>query len=85
MRVVDLQGALEDVLYEGVVETGTDGKTVGDTVALGDGNRGTRSDTVDLEESDVSLELDLTAQPFWWDLQQGTSAHPSPQSSQSCP
>lgn len=50
VRVVDLQGALEDVLDKGVVETGADSKAVGDTVALGDGDRSTRSDTVDLEE-----------------------------------
>lgn len=58
MRVVDLQGALEDVLYEGIIESGANSKAVGDTVTLGDGNRGTRSNTVDLEESDVSLVLD---------------------------
>lgn len=50
VRVVDLKGALQDVLHEGIVEAGTDGETVGDTVALGDGDRGTRANTVDLEE-----------------------------------
>lgn len=50
MRVVDLEGALEDVLDESIIEAGADGEAVGDTVALGDGDRGTRANTVDLEE-----------------------------------
>lgn len=50
MRVVDLQGALEDVLHEGVIEAGADGETVGDTVALSDGDCGTRTNAVNLEE-----------------------------------
>lgn len=50
MRVVDLQGALEDVLDEGVIEAGADGETVGDTISLGDCDRGTRTNPVDLEE-----------------------------------
>lgn len=50
VRVVDLQGTLEDVLRESVIEAAADGETIGDTVALGDGDRGTRANTVDLEE-----------------------------------
>lgn len=85
VRVVDLQGALEDVLREGVVETAADSESIGDAVTLGDGNGSTRSNTVDLGEKDVSLPFYPIAQPGWWDLRQGTSAHPSPRSSQSCP
>ena len=55
-RVVDLQSTLEDVLGKGIIETAADSESVGDTVALADGNHSTRSNTVELE-SNVSLGI----------------------------